>query len=106
MATDISQVAAQAANILDQVMTVEPMIAGIAGVFVPGIGLVQPEVMALAPLVEKALRAVAAGNNADMAGAVIEVAKHLLPGMPNSPILSSPEPPAGSWTPMPAAINP
>lgn len=87
---DFKAVAGQVEQVLEQVMQVEPMIAGMVGVFVPGVGMIQPEVLALAPMVETALKAVAAGNNGDMISAVAEVAKHLLPGLPNSSVLSPP----------------
>jgi len=85
--TDIKAIAGQAEQVLEQVMQVEPTIAGIVGMFVPGIGIVQPEVLALAPILETALKAVAAGNNISLVDAAAQVAKHLLPGLPNSPIL-------------------
>lgn len=88
--TDFKAVAGQAEQVLEQIMQVEPTIAGVVGMFVPGIGIVQPEVLALAPIVEQALKAVAAGNGGSVVDAVAQVAKHLLPGLPNSPILSAP----------------
>lgn len=88
--TNVQTAAGQAATVLEQVMEVEPEIAGIVGIFLPQIGLIQPEVLALAPILERALRAVSGGNGGDMMSAVTEVAKHLLPGLANSPILSAP----------------
>lgn len=88
MTTDYKAMAAQVEQVIEQVMQVEPTIAAMVGIFVPGIGMVQPEILTLVPFVEKALKAVAAGNGGDIISAIAEVAKHLLPGMPNSPALS------------------
>lgn len=86
--TNVQTVATQAAAVLEQVMEVEPTIAGVVGIFLPQIGFIQPEVLALAPILDQALKAVAAGNGGNLADAVAQVAKHLLPGLENSPILS------------------
>lgn len=85
----IESAASAADKVLDEIIRVEPTIAGIAGVFVPDVSLAQPYILAVLPALDKALEAVAAGNGGDMVGAVAEIFKHLLPGQPNSPILSA-----------------
>lgn len=87
---DFKTIAGQVEQTLEKIMEVEPTIASVVGIFVPGIGMIQPEVLALAPIVEKALKAVAAGDNVSVVDAAATVAKHLLPGLPNSSILSVP----------------
>lgn len=78
----------QAEKILEQVMAVEPEIAAVVGVFVPGIGVVQPWILALAPAMETAMKAIVAGDNVSMVDALATLAKHVLPGLPNAPALS------------------
>ena len=93
MSINVAQIEAgfgQASQVLEAIMQMEPTIAGVAGIFIPQIGLIQPEVLALAPILDQALKAVAAGNGGNIQASLIEIVKHLLPGLPNSPTLSAP----------------
>jgi len=92
--TDFKTGVAQAEKILEQIMAVEPEIAAVVGVFVPGIGVIQPWILALAPAMENAMKALVAGDNVSMVDALAMLAKHMLPGLPNSPTLSGPAAPA------------
>lgn len=99
MSNNISGVAATAETVLEDVMKVEPMIANMAGTFggpVVGtaVNVIQPEILFLVPFLENALKQVAGTDNiSGQIGAVIELAKHLLPGQPNSPALDPSAPP-------------
>jgi hypothetical protein len=79
---------------LEGVMKVEPTIATIVSMFVPGaapiVAIVQPEVMLAAPFVENALKALAAGNNGDLMTSFIQLLQHLMPGQPNASTLGTP----------------
>ena len=90
--TSVSQVAGEAEKVVEGVMKVEPTVATIASMFVPGaapvVAMVQPEVMLAAPFIENALKALAAGNNGDVMTSFIQLLQHLTPGQANSPILS------------------
>lgn len=89
--TTVSEVATTAEGVVASVMKVEPTVATIASMFVPGaapvIAMVQPEVMLAAPFIEKALLALAAGNNGDVMVSFIQLLQHLTPGQANAPIL-------------------
>lgn len=93
--TDIKTVATEADTVIKEAMKFEPFLAT-AAAFIPGaqpvIAVVAPAVAAAAPFVEKALEAIAAGNNGDALGSFIELLQHLTPGQPNSSILSAPAP--------------
>jgi hypothetical protein len=73
-------------------MKIEPTIATVASMFVPGaapvVAMVQPEILIAIPFLEQALKRIAAGQNMDAASAVYELIGHLLPGRPNSAVLS------------------
>lgn len=84
----IESAAGQAAQVLEQVMKVEPVIAGTVGMFVPAVSIVQPFVLAAAPAVEQALTAIAAGNGGNMVDALGQLIKHLMPGQPNAAALA------------------
>lgn len=94
MTTDVKSVAQTAETVIEGVMKIEPTVATIASMFVPGaapiVAMVQPEVMLAAPFIENALKSLAAGNNGDVMTSFIQLLQHLQPGQPNSPILSSP----------------
>lgn len=107
--TTASTVAGTAESVIESVMKVEPTVATMAGMFIPGaapiVAMVQPEIVILAPFVENALKAVAQGNGGNIAGAFIELLQHLTPGQPNSTTLNGnkpaaippmPSPPSGS----------
>lgn len=91
--TSISSIASTAEGVIENVMKVEPTVATIASMFVPGaapiIAAIQPEVLLAAPFVENALKAISAGNGGDMMTAFIQLLQHLTPGQPNSPILQN-----------------
>ncbi len=97
--TDVKSVATETEKVVEAVLKVEPTIATIVGMFVPGaapiMAVVQPAVLAAAPFVEKALNDLAAGNNGDLMEAFIQLLQHLSPSHPNSPILSAAKPTIG-----------
>src|SRR5258708_39749636 len=90
--TTIATVAGEAEKVVEAVMKVEPTIATISGMFVPGAGpivaMIQPAVLAAAPFVEQALNELAAGNNGNFMGAFIQLLQHFSPSHPSSPLLS------------------
>lgn len=86
----IAAAAAAAEKVVEQVMKVEPMVAGIAGMFVPGVSLVQPWIIMLAPFLERALMDIANNNNGDVLAAFMELMQHITAGQPNSNALTSP----------------
>lgn len=94
----IEKAASEAEKVLEEVAKVEPTIAGVAGMFVPEIGLAQPYIVAVIPTLENALKAIAAGNGGNMVDAVGQLIKHLLPGHSNSPALA-PDAPTPAVTP-------
>ena len=89
---DIASVAKTAETVVEDVLKVEPTIATIAGMFIPGaspvVAVVQPAVLAAAPFVENALNAIAAGNGGAALSAFIELLQHITPGKPNSATLT------------------
>lgn len=88
----IGGIAKTAETVIEDIMKVEPTIASIAGMFVPGaapiVAVVQPAIVAAAPFVENALNSLAAGNGGDALTAFIQLLQHLSPTQPNSPILT------------------
>jgi hypothetical protein len=88
---DIKSVASEASTILQNVMNIEPEVATVIG-FIPGAsaieGMVQPVLLAVAPAIEKALAAIAAGDTSGAVDPVAELIKHILPGLPNAPALA------------------
>jgi hypothetical protein len=88
-----SGIAATAETVVEGIMKVEPTVATIASMFVPGaapiVAMVQPEVMLAAPFIENALKALSAGNNGDVLSSFIQLLQHLTPGQANSPILAA-----------------
>ncbi len=89
---DIAGAAATAEKAVEGVMKVEPMVAGVAGMFVPQLALIQPWIVMLAPDLEKALTAISAGNNGNVLQSVIQLIQHISKGQPNAPELSPPSP--------------
>ena len=69
MEIDIAGTAATAEKVVEDVMKVEPTMASVASMFVPGaapiVMMVQPMIAAAVPFVEKALNDIAAGNGGD-----------------------------------------
>jgi len=98
--TDVKSVATETEKVVEGVLKVEPTIATIVGMFVPGaapiMAVVQPAVLAAAPFVEKALNDLAAGNNGDLMESFIQLLQHLSPNHPNSPILAATKPTIGT----------
>jgi hypothetical protein len=99
-APTLTGIAATAEGVVEAVMKVEPTVATIASMFVPGaapiIAMVQPEVMLAAPFIEQALKDLAAGNNGNVMTSFIQLLQHLTSGQPNSPILAQPGTPQAS----------
>ncbi|WP_316188334.1 MULTISPECIES: hypothetical protein [unclassified Bradyrhizobium] len=89
---DIAAAAATAEKIVEEVAKVEPTLATMAGMFVPGaapvVASVQPMVALAIPFVEQALKAIAEQRNGDALAAFAELIGHLTKGMSNSPVLS------------------
>jgi len=90
--TDMASAMTTAENVVEQVMKIEPTVATIAGMFIPGaapvVATVQPIVLLAAPYIEEALKNISAGNGGNALASVAELLAHLTKGMPNSPVLS------------------
>lgn len=84
----IAGAAAAAESVVQSVMKVEPMVAGIAGMFVPGVALVQPWIVLIAPYLEKALDDLSKGNNGDALTGLLQLIQHVSKNGANSPLLS------------------
>lgn len=88
----IQVIAHEASAAIKEIMKFEPTAAGIASAVIPGaapvVALVQPEILLIAPAIEKAMDDLAAGNGGNAAQAVLEIIMHLSKGLPNSPVLS------------------
>lgn len=84
----IAGAAAAAETVVQNVMKVEPMIAGIAGMFVPGVALVQPWIVLIAPYLEKALDDLSKGNEGDALTGLLQLIQHISKNGANSPILT------------------
>jgi hypothetical protein len=84
----VSEIATQASGVVTNVMRVEPMLAGIAGMFIPGLSLVQPWIVMLAPYLERSLDDISKNNNGDVLSALVEMIQHITAGAPNSATLS------------------
>ena len=87
-AGSIAGAAAAAETVVENVMKVEPMVAGIAGMFVPQVALIQPWILMIAPYLERALKDVSNNNNGDALSGLLELIQHISKGQPNSPVLS------------------
>lgn len=87
-AGSIAGAAAATENVVSSIMKVEPMIAGIAGMFVPGVAVVQPWIVLIAPYLEKALDDLSKGNNGDALTGLLQLIQHVSKNGANSPILS------------------
>jgi hypothetical protein len=92
VAGGIAGAAAAAESVVEGVMKVEPMVAGIAGMFVPQIALVQPWILMIAPYLERALKDIANGHNGDALSGMLELIQHISKGQPNSQVLAAPDP--------------
>ena len=82
--------AAATETVVENVMKVEPTVAGIAGMFVPQVALIQPWILMIAPYLERALKDVANSHNGDALSALLELTQHISKGQPNSKILNAP----------------
>lgn len=87
-AGSIAGAAAAAEAVIENVMKVEPMIAGIAGMFVPQVALIQPWILMVAPYLERALKDVSNSNNGDALSGMLELIQHISKGQPNSTVLA------------------
>ena len=100
---DVKSIATEAEKVVEAIVKVEPFISTIAS-FAPGaapvMAVVHPAVVALAPLVEKALTDIASGNNVDAFSAFILMAQHISKGFPNIQAM------AAANTPTPATADP
>ena len=90
--TDLAGIASTADTVITDIMKVEPTVAGVVGMFVPGaapiVAMVQPWIVAIAPKLEATLAQLAAGHNGDALAGFASLISHLTAGMPNSPILA------------------
>jgi hypothetical protein len=95
MEVDIKSAAASAEKVVETIARVEPTIATIASMFVPGaapvVAMVQPAILMAIPFLERGLNDIAQSNGGDIMSAMIELLQHLSKSQPNSPILSSTE---------------
>ena len=80
----VAEIAGEANTVVKNVMRVEPMLAGMAGMFVPGLSLVQPWIVMMAPYLERALDDLSKNNNGDVLSAFIELIQHVTQGQPNA----------------------
>lgn len=89
---DVAGTAATAEKVVEEIAKVEPTIATISGMFIPGaapvVATVQPLIALALPFVERALQDISAKNNGDALSAFAELLSHLSKGMPNSPALT------------------
>ena len=83
----VAGAAAAAEHAIEGVMKVEPMVAGIAGMFIPQVALVQPWILMVAPYLERALDDVSKSKNNDALMGIIALIQHISKGQPNSPVL-------------------
>lgn len=104
-APSIQVIAQQGDEIFSKIMAAEPTVATIASALIPGaapvLAMVQPELLILAPLIDKALKDIAASTSTGDAisagaGALLTLIMHLSKGLPNSPVLGPTAAPA--WT--------
>lgn len=87
-AGSIAGAAAATETIVENVMKVEPMVAGIASMFLPQVAVVQPWILMVAPYLERALKDVSNKNNGDALSGLLELIQHISKGQPNSAVLS------------------
>lgn len=92
---DAASVAGEVAQVDEAVMKALPFVSGMIG-FIPGGAVAipfMPLVAEFLQVVDSAAKSVAAGNPGAAATDVLqEVMNHLMPGKPNSPILSAQAP--------------
>lgn len=89
---DLAALKAETAAFLNAAATIEPTIASVAGALIPGaapiVMMVQPEIALLIPKISAALSDTTAANAGDAVSGFLELMRHLIPGLPNSPVLS------------------
>lgn len=89
--TDMKTVATDIENVVKQVQTFEPFVAGILEA-IPGlntpVAMIQPWVPGLLTLAVQGLDAIATQNGGNFGAALTEWMQHNMAGQPNSPILS------------------
>lgn len=90
----IAAAAATAERVVEGAMKVEPMVVGIAGMFVPGLSLVQPWIVMIAPFLERALTDIANENGGDVLTAFLALVQHISANQPNAGALADPPVPA------------
>lgn len=92
MSLDLESIKHNTAVFLDEAMKIEPTIASVAGALIPGaapiVMMVQPEIALLIPKLSAALSDTTAANAGDLANGLVELMRHLIPGLENSPVLS------------------
>lgn len=84
-------IAEQGSEIFQKIMEFEPTAATVASAVIPGaapvVALVQPELLLFAPVLEKALSDLSAGNSGNAAASLLQLIMHNTSGLPNAPIL-------------------
>lgn len=89
---NFSSMAATAEKVVEEVAKIEPTIATVSAMFVPGaapvVAMVQPAVLLAIPYVERALNDIASSNGGDLMNALIELLQHVTSGQPNSAVLA------------------
>lgn len=103
---NVQEMAGAASQTMKSVMSVEPMMAGIAGMFVPQVALVQPWVLMIVPYLEKALDNIAASNNGDALAAIIDLIQHLTAGQADAPALANDAAPSSPPVVIPSSNDP
>lgn len=94
---------ATAEKVVETVSKIEPTVATVTGMFIPGaapiLALVQPWAPVALSFLEKALQDIASNNTTDLGGAFVELLQHISKGAPNSSALAPTSPaPTGPVT--------
>ena len=91
--SQLAAMAGKAETVVETVARIEPTIASVAGMFVPGAApveaMVQPWMLMAFSFLERALGDIAKSNGGDIMSAFLELLQHISPGQPNSPALAS-----------------
>ena len=92
----ITEMATEADKVVRTFSTIEPTVATVVGMFVPGaapiVALVQPWAPMALNFLDRALRDIAASNGGDIMSAFIEMMQHVSKGQPNSDVLAHEDP--------------
>ncbi|GAC1325880.1 MAG: hypothetical protein NVSMB28_21240 [Collimonas sp.] len=87
----IAEIATETDKVVKSIASIEPTVAAVIGMFVPGaapvVALVQPWAPMALNFLDRALQDVAASNGGDIMAAFIELMQHVSKGGPNSPAL-------------------